>query len=140
MPVLERLHTALRWLRLESGRAQREVARAAGISPAMLSDFERGKRAPTIKSLGKVLDALGAGPAELAEALAVVNRRDAARAPAPRPVEAPPPATSPESERDRLLREAISAGRRSFELLSALFPEPVGHEDEAQDGNPEGSG
>lgn len=132
MPVLQRLHTALRWLRLESGRSQREVAHAAGISAAMLSDFERGKRAPTIKSLGKVLDALGAGPHEIAAALEVVNRRDAEGPPAKRAAAAPRQPTASEVERDQLVREAIAAGRHIFERLATLLPEPAAEESEVR--------
>ena len=131
MPVLRNLPKALLWLRLESGRSQRDIARAAGVSAAMLSDFERGKRMPTIHSLGKVLHALGAGPGELAEALSVVDRKDERPALTARAPRSPDADTGSNAERDRLLREAISAGRRSFELLSALFPEPTPDEQES---------
>lgn len=73
MPVFHGLPKALHWLRIERGLRQGQVARDAGITQAMLSSFERGRRQPTLDSLGKILDSLGASLADLEEALALVT-------------------------------------------------------------------
>lgn len=69
------LDRALRWLRLEAGRRQREVAQAAGITQAMLCSYEQGKRTPSLQSLERILHALGVDLAQLSHALALVNGR-----------------------------------------------------------------
>jgi transcriptional regulator with XRE-family HTH domain len=84
MPVFQGLDKALRWLRLQSHRKQREVAQAAGITQAMLCSYEQGNRLPSLASLEKILDALGADLGRLAEVLAIV-----AGEPVPEPVRAP---------------------------------------------------
>ncbi len=71
----DNLHKALRLLRRRDGRSQVEVAEAAGISAAMLSNYEKGTKTPTMASLGKLLDALGVPLQRLDEALDLVNDR-----------------------------------------------------------------
>lgn len=51
------------------GAKQEEIARRAGITPAMLSRYERGARWPHWTTLESVLDALGATLYDLARAL-----------------------------------------------------------------------
>lgn len=75
MPVFDGLGRALRWLREKEGQRQYETARTAGITKAMLSAYETGKQNPSIETLEKILDALGADLHDLAEALRV-NRSD----------------------------------------------------------------
>jgi transcriptional regulator with XRE-family HTH domain len=65
----------LRWLREKEGLRQYETARAAGITKAMLSAYETGKQSPSLASLEKVLDALGADLMAVARALDHVNER-----------------------------------------------------------------
>lgn len=79
MPVFEGLGKALRWLREKAGRRQYETAIEAGITKAMLSAYETGKQSPSLESLEKVLDALGADLVALARALDHVNERASAR-------------------------------------------------------------
>lgn len=85
MPVFEGLGKALRWLREKKSRRQYELAEAAGITKAMLSSYETGKQRPSLETLEKTLDALGADLATLGDALDHVNER-------PRPPAPPPPA------------------------------------------------
>lgn len=53
---------------------QADVAREAGITRAMLSSYEKGRKQPSLPSLERVLDALQAGPAELDRAMRLVRR------------------------------------------------------------------
>lgn len=95
MPVFDGLGKALRWLREKEGLRQYEVARAAGITKAMLSAYETGKQRPSLPSLEKILDALGADLMAVARALDHVNeRRPRLPGPARRAgsAAAPPPA------------------------------------------------
>ena len=71
------LHKALRSLRLSRGKTQNDVAEAAGISRAMVSAYENGRKLPAIETLDKILDALDAGLPELNEALGTGNRAGA---------------------------------------------------------------
>ncbi|HSL81249.1 MAG TPA: helix-turn-helix transcriptional regulator [Thermoanaerobaculia bacterium] len=75
MPVFDGLGQALRWLREKEGLRQYETARAAGITKAMLSSYETGKQRPSLPSLEKILDALGADLMAVARALDHVNER-----------------------------------------------------------------
>lgn len=69
MTAFKDLGAALVELRMDRRRNQREVAEAAGITKAMLSSYENDRTSPNVETLGRVLDALGAGPAELSRAL-----------------------------------------------------------------------
>ena len=69
MDLFENLGQALRWLRSRQGRSQMEVARDAGITKAMMSAYETGTQTPSLRSLGKVLIALGADLHALQDAL-----------------------------------------------------------------------
>lgn len=89
MPVFEGLGKALRWLREKEGLRQYESARAAGITKAMLSAYETGKQSPSLQSLEKILDALGADLRALARALDHVNERRPPPAAADRGAPAP---------------------------------------------------
>lgn len=73
------LGRALRWLRDERGKRQFQVADAAGITKPMLSAYETGRQKPSLESLEKILDALGADLSDLHAALAIVNGRETAR-------------------------------------------------------------
>lgn len=69
---------ALRWLRNQRGKKQREVAAAAGITPAMLSAYETGKHRPSLDTTERVLTALECDVVELTRALLFVERQDRA--------------------------------------------------------------
>jgi transcriptional regulator with XRE-family HTH domain len=49
----------LRLLRARTGRTQVDVAAAVGITPSVLSAYERGRRQPSIVAASRVIDALG---------------------------------------------------------------------------------
>jgi transcriptional regulator with XRE-family HTH domain len=85
MPAFHGLDKALRWLRIQAHRKQREVAEAAGITQAMLCSYEQGKRVPSLASLEKILDSLGADLGRLAEVLAIVAGEAVVRRPRPLP-------------------------------------------------------
>jgi len=74
---LDGVGRALRLLRLRRGRRQYEVANAAEITKAMLSAYETGKRQPSLKTLGSLLDALDADLADLHRALVAGRQEDA---------------------------------------------------------------
>jgi len=46
-------------LRISRGWSQDRLARAAGITSSALSEYERGKKLPELKSLRKIMSALG---------------------------------------------------------------------------------
>lgn len=69
---------ALRELRLERGWQQVDLARLANVTPALLSSYETGRKAPSLTNLGKILDALGVRLEELEDRLDRVNDRDPA--------------------------------------------------------------
>lgn len=66
---------ALRFLREDQGWSQKDLAQAAGITGAMLSNYETGEKKPSLDSLGKLLDALGLYLGTFDDALDVVNKR-----------------------------------------------------------------
>jgi transcriptional regulator with XRE-family HTH domain len=76
MTVLAGLGEALHRLRERSHLRQEELASKAGLTPAMLSRYERGSTSPHIASLEALLVALGADVHDLADALDEVNGRD----------------------------------------------------------------
>ncbi|HEX4956300.1 MAG TPA: helix-turn-helix transcriptional regulator [Thermoanaerobaculia bacterium] len=116
MSTFQGLHKALRWLRLSHQLKQRDVARSAGITQAMLCSYEQGKRAPSVESLGRVLNALGVDLAELARALALVNREGEARV-------APAIDSDLERQRERVLAEVLDGFRRWLLLLDGAIPD-----------------
>jgi transcriptional regulator with XRE-family HTH domain len=50
--------TRLTEIRKSKGMTQRELARAAGVSQALVAELERGKHPPSISSLAKLAVAL----------------------------------------------------------------------------------
>jgi transcriptional regulator with XRE-family HTH domain len=82
------LGPALRLLRHQRGKSQKQVAAAAGVTPPMLSAYENERTCPEMETLDKVLDrGLEASLEDLTWALDVVNDR--------LPRHAAPPAESP---------------------------------------------
>ena len=67
--ALAGLGSALRRLRINRGLKQYEMAAAAGITKAMLSAYETGKRRPSLKTLSQLLEALDADLGDLHRAL-----------------------------------------------------------------------
>ncbi len=46
-------------LRLTRGLNQEQVAKAAGITSSALSEYERGRKSPELKSVRRIVEALG---------------------------------------------------------------------------------
>lgn len=61
------LSARLRLLRAERGLSLRAVAKAAQVSPSLLSQIERGEASPSLLSLVAIADALGVRPGKLLE-------------------------------------------------------------------------
>jgi len=55
----EDLNRSLAILRISRGWSQDQLARASGITNSALSEYERGKKVPELKSLRKLVSALG---------------------------------------------------------------------------------
>lgn len=75
MSRFENIGQALRLLRERQKINQKDLAQAAGITSAMLSNYETGTKKPSLDSLGKLLDALGIYLGKLDDSLDVVNER-----------------------------------------------------------------
>lgn len=73
--LLRSLGPALRLLRRESGMRQVDTAKQARVTKAMLSAFENRKRFPSLRSLGRILDALDARLLDLGVAVERVQQR-----------------------------------------------------------------
>ncbi len=76
MPRFDKLGEALRHLRLHGGgrpRKQLEIAAEAGVTRGMLSSYENGHQEPSLRTLGRLLDALGADLEQLEWALRMVE-------------------------------------------------------------------
>lgn len=71
------LGDALRRLRVHRDLKQYETAAAAGITKAMLSAYETGKRRPSLKTLANLLEALDADLGDLHRALVAERYGDA---------------------------------------------------------------
>ena len=70
------LGVALRTLRLLRGLKQMELADKAGLSKGTLSQFETGQREPSLRSLGRLLEALECDLYELQDMLVLVGGRN----------------------------------------------------------------
>jgi transcriptional regulator with XRE-family HTH domain len=75
MSAFDGLGKALRWLRAKQDKRQYQLAGEAGITKAMLSAYETAKQRPSLETLEKILDALGAELVDLHDALDIVNER-----------------------------------------------------------------
>jgi transcriptional regulator with XRE-family HTH domain len=85
---LEGLGPALRLLRRRSGKTQREIAKAAGISKNLLSNWETGATHPSMESLAKTLDVLGVDLLDLHNTIRLRGGRPAEGYPAASPLPA----------------------------------------------------
>lgn len=104
MTGFKEIGAALRWLRTQRGKKQREVAKSAGITPAMLSAYETGKHRPSLDTTERVLGALQCDVVDLTNALQIVKASgDAFQAQqSGEEVEAPPTAPSVASIEERI--------------------------------------
>jgi len=104
---------ALTILRLSRGWSQDRVAKATGITNSALSEYERGKKVPELKSLQKIVAALGyrLSAIERAEDFLRELRAEGLLAPA----EATPP--SPLRARARRVAAQMGQAATGFSLL-----------------------
>lgn len=84
MPRFDNVGKAILLLREKQNKSQKVLAAEAGITGAMLSNYETGVKKPSLDSLGKILDALGLYLGKLDDALDVVNDREYRRGEEPR--------------------------------------------------------
>ncbi len=108
MMDFKNIGAAIRWLRTQRTKKQREVARAAGITPAMLSAYETGKHRPSLDTTERVLAAMGCDVIDLTNALHVV-------------FEAQKSAEAKKSQ-----GETESSGTRADQELIAAIPDTLG--------------
>jgi transcriptional regulator with XRE-family HTH domain len=73
VPPFQQLGPALRHLRQIRGKKQLEIAAEAEVTRGMLSSYENGHQEPTLTTLGKILDALGADLAKLQWAMTLTG-------------------------------------------------------------------
>lgn len=85
MGIFDELGPALRRLRVERGLTRKRLAKAAGFTVAQIVDYEAGERTPTLPTLARHLEALGAGLGELTDQLCLgrqgVSRQASREAP-----------------------------------------------------------
>ena len=70
------LDRALEILRIQAGLKQIDIARRADITPAMISEYESGKKRPHVDTLEKILTVLDADAHALANALRTAQREE----------------------------------------------------------------
>ena len=132
MPRFHQIGAALRYLRLHGGpepRKQLEVAAGAGVTRGMLSSYERGHQEPTLTTLDRLLDALGADLVKLQWAL----RRVEPAAPGEGRVEGGPPegGEAPEPPLPTLdWRHIDEVAERRAVYRAVRVPEPLEPEEE----------
>src|SRR5215203_3614741 len=73
MPKDSKASTVLAVLRVVREWSQRELAEAAGVRPSSISDWERGKKTPSPRTLERLAGAMGFSSSMLQRALAFVG-------------------------------------------------------------------
>ncbi len=73
MVPIEHLGRALATLRDKHNKTQEEVASVAGVTPSMISNYEREKEKPSLDSLWKILGAMNCSLIDLEAALRFVR-------------------------------------------------------------------
>jgi len=76
MARFDKVGKAILLLREKQNKSQKVLAAEAGITGAMLSNYETGVKKPSLDSMGKILDALGIYLGKFDDALDVVNDRE----------------------------------------------------------------
>ena len=98
MKAFDRLDRALVLLRTRAGLKQMELAKRAGITPSMISEYESGKKSPHVDTLDKILEVLELDAHGLAAALRSAQQ---------------------EATEERLRREAEEARDQAHPILRA---------------------
>lgn len=112
MSAFDHLDRALALLRARSGLKQTELAKRAGITPSMISEYESGKKRPHVDTLDRILDVLGADAHLLADALREARRQ--------RTGGGLHPARAAERTTDPVLRSRLRARRALGEMTTAF--------------------
>lgn len=112
MSAFDHLDRALALLRARSGLKQTELAKRAGITPSMISEYESGKKRPHVDTLDRILDVLGADAHLLADALREARRE--------RTGDGLHPARMAERTTDPVLRSRLRARRALGEMTTAF--------------------
>ncbi len=81
MPKESAASTAMVVLRIVRGWGQSELAAAAGLRPASLSDYERGKKPLSRRTLERLVTVMGYPPSMIARTLAFIEEAQQAAAP-----------------------------------------------------------
>lgn len=116
------LGEALRARREESGLSLRAAAERAGMSPAHLSEVERGIKEPSFGALSKIADAIGVGAGEVFLDLAIALGAAPPR-PARRPLGfSPDPVDEIEWAAGRLHRDDLRAFAAFGAFLASQNP------------------
>ncbi len=118
------LGKALRAHRADARLSLRATAERAGMSPAHLSEVERGLKEPSFGALARIADAIGVGPGELFLDLAIALGTAPPR-PSRRPLGfAPDPHDEIEWAAGRLHREDLRAFAAFGAFLATHHPTP----------------
>jgi len=107
----ESLGAALAVLRSILGWDQAEVARAGGIPPSSVSDYERGKVIPTPRTLAKILAGMSLPPGALDTALGCVRTVRALGKGEPQPAEPAAASSGKPPGFERALTTLVRASR-----------------------------
>lgn len=115
----EHLGAALAVLRSILGWDQAKVARAGGVPPSSVSDYERGKVIPSPRTLAKVLAGMSLPPSALETALDCVRTVRALAKGGPQPAAGPAAGSSgkpPGFERalNTLVRASRGSNRKGY--------------------------
>lgn len=128
MGIWDELGPALRRLRVERGLTRKRLGKAAGLTVAQIEEYEAGRRLPTLPSLERHLDALGAGLGELSDQLCRARGgagKHDGTTPTRQEREAPPEEPVEETEEDVLKR----LERVAMRILRAALDRRVTEED-----------
>lgn len=110
MHPFHRLDRALEILRIQAGLRQIDIARRAEITPAMISEYESGKKRPHVDTLGKILTVLDADVHALANALRSAQREEIEQE--------RPEATTPGDQNRHRATRALGEMTTAFDTLS----------------------
>ena len=102
---------ALKMLRVQRLKKQREIAEAAGITPAMLSAYETGKHRPSLDTAERVLGALDCDILDLTRVLKTIDLEDQER------------------ERKKLAEEGGATNSDGAQLLGEVMEEQLAQAD-----------
>ena len=128
------LGSALAVLRIFRGWYQEELSRVSGVRSGTISDYERGKMVPGLKTLQRLLDALDYPLSAVGQAQAFIESLRGSRV-SMQPLEGPP--GSPLDLRREVEQVSVDAGRvvsRITRLMFAVMTSPPLEEEDTRGG------